>query len=48
MDMNGSVVMEIENFIDPPQKSNMAAKMSHLNELCNLDSPSTDIHIQEI
>ena len=48
MAMIGSVVMEIENFINLPQKSNMAAKMSDLNELCNLDSPSTDIHIQEI
>ena len=42
------MVMEIEDFLNPPQKSNMAAKMSDLNELRNLDSPSTDIHIQEI
>ena len=44
MAMIDSIVMEIENFINNPQKSNMAAKMSDLNELYNLDSPSTDIH----
>ena len=48
MAMIDSIVMEIENFINTPQKSNMAAKMSDLNKLCNLDSPSADIHIYEI
>ena len=46
--MIGCVVMEIDYFMIPPQKFNMAAKMSDLNELRNLDSLSTDIHIQEI
>ena len=41
-------VMEIENFIDYPQKFKMAAKMSDLDKLRNLDSPSADIHIYEI
>ena len=48
MAMIDSVVMEIENFINPPQKYKMAAKMSDLNKLRNLDSPSADIHIYEI
>ena len=48
MAMIDSIVMEIENFINIPQKSNMAAKMSDLDKLFNLDSPSADIHIYEI
>ena len=48
MAMIDSIVMEIENFINTPQKSNMAAKMSDLDELCNFDSPRSDIQIYEI
>ena len=48
MAMIGSIVMEIENFINPPQKSKMAAKMSDLNKLCNLDRPKVDIQKYEI
>ena len=45
MAMIDSIVMEIENFINTPLKSNMAAKMSDLDKLRNLDSPRSDIQI---
>ena len=48
MAMIGLTVMEIEDYINNPQKSNMAANNSDLNELRKLDSPSTDMHIYEI
>ena len=48
MAMIGSIAMEIENFMNTPQKSKMAAKMSDLDELCNFDSPRSDIQIYEI
>ena len=48
MAMIDSIVIEIDNFINHPQKYKMAAKMPDLDKLRNLDSPSADIHIYEI
>ena len=44
----GLTIIKIEDFIDPPPKSNMAAIMLDRDQLRNLISPTSDIHIYEI
>ena len=39
MAMIDLTVMEIEDFINPPQKSNMIAMSSNLDKLRNLNTP---------
>ena len=48
MAMIDLMVMEIEDFLNSPKKSNMAAMMLDLDKLCNLNTPQADIHMHEV
>ena len=48
MAMIDLMVMEIEDILNPPQNSNMAAMILDLDKLCNWGTPQADIHIYEV